>query len=103
MYWLVDMRRDIACEIRENVEFAYLALNLWWRRLMGASTLMRRKNGLRISRSRVVSSEISVRTQCSRHRLVTNSSNASTSGNVRPRVPFSSVTEGRSRLAWSDE
>lgn len=66
------------------------------RRLMGASMLSRRKNG-RLSRdSRVASSVISVNTQCSRHRLVTKSSKPSTSGNVRPRVPFSSVTDGRS-------
>src|SRR2546423_8782789 len=45
---------------------------------------------------------MSVRTQCSRHRLVTKSSKESMSGNVRPRVPFSSVTVGRSRAMSSD-
>lgn len=56
----------------------YLALNLSHRRVMGASTLTRRKNGRCRSQSKIFSSQISVVTQCCCHFEVTKSSNAST-------------------------
>jgi len=71
------------------------------RRVIGASTERRRKNGRRRSSSRVVSSSMSVKTQCSCHRFVTKSRSESTSGKVKPRVPLSSVTEGKKRLMYS--
>lgn len=63
---------------------------------------MRRKKGRRSRRSRVESEWISVRTQCSCQRLVTKSRSESTSGKVRPRVPFSSDIEGRRERASSE-
>lgn len=55
---------------------------------------MSKKKGRRRSRSRF-DEEMSVRTQFSCHRLVVKSRRESTSGNVRPLVPFSSEIEGR--------
>jgi hypothetical protein len=80
---------------------AYLSENRRYRKLTGASILKSRKNGLLKRSSRVLSSCMSVSTQCSRHLLVTKSRRLSTSGKVRPRVPFSSVTDGRRRFSSS--
>lgn len=85
--------------IGSSWRLAHLFVKRLYRKLTGASMLMRRKNGLLKSSSNVVSSWMSVKTQCSRHRFVTKSSKESTSGNVNPRVPFSSVTEGSSLLS----
>lgn len=76
-------------------------LNRRKRSVSGASIHSRRKNGRRRRSSSVSSSSMSVRTQCSCHRLVTNSRRLSTSGKVRPLVPLSSVTEGRNLLPSS--
>lgn len=46
---------------------------------------------------------MSVMTQCSRHRRVTNSKSDSTSGKERPRAPLWSVTVGRSRACVSQK
>lgn len=88
-------------EMGERSRLAQRELKRWKRRVIGASTLRRRKKGRRRRSSRVGSSSMSVRTQCSCHRFVTNSRSESTSGKVRPLVPRSSVTEGRNLLLCS--
>lgn len=73
---------------------AQRALNRCHRTLTGASTLTRRKKGRLIRASTTVSSHISVRTNRSLHLSVTNSSSASTSGNVRPDAAGDFAGEG---------
>lgn len=63
------------------IKMSYLALNLSHRTLTGASTLTRRKKGRRRRASTAFSSHISVVTQRSLHRKVTNSRSDSTSAN----------------------
>jgi hypothetical protein len=62
----------------------YRALNLSHRRLIGASTLTRRKKGRRRRISRIFSSQISVVTHRSCHLEVTKSSNSSALWKVGP-------------------
>ena len=71
-----------------------LFVNRFHRRLTGASTLTRRKNGRWMRRSKVAPSQISVVTQCSRHLLVTKSRSKSTRSNTISgcALPFSSTS-----------
>jgi len=71
-----------AISSRLNLHETNRSLNRRHRKLTGASTLTRRKNGRRSSVSTALSSHISVVTQRSLHLSVTKSSNSSTLANV---------------------